>query len=210
MSTSEQVSLGAPPAGAEAAQARALAKRNAQRRAGFLRQILRWHWISAAICLIGMLLFAITGITLNHAGSIPATPRVTERTADLPADLLPLVQAAEAEEAAKKTPEGVSAVDTRKADGGTVGPKEGETPPAAEVPRRFYGSVELDATRLGRDASQIAEEVIQHLTALVGSTVRLTLEIEANIPSGAPDNVVRTVSENCRTLRFKTQGFEKE
>jgi hypothetical protein len=86
------------------AEARARAKRKAQRRAGFLRQILRWHWISAAICLIGMLLFAITGITLNHAGSIPATPRVTERTADLPADLLPLVQAAEAEEASLPPP----------------------------------------------------------------------------------------------------------
>lgn len=33
-----------------------------------------WHWISGAVCLIGMLLFAFTGITLNHAGDIPATP----------------------------------------------------------------------------------------------------------------------------------------
>lgn len=95
MSTSERV--GAPAAGHDAAEARARAKRQAQRRAGFLRQTLRWHWISAAICLIGMLLFAITGITLNHAGSIPATPRVMERTADLPPDLLPVLQTAEAE-----------------------------------------------------------------------------------------------------------------
>lgn len=34
--------------------------------------------------------------------------------------------------------------------------------------------------------------------------------VEAEIPSGAPDHVVRTVTENARTLRFKTQGFEKE
>jgi hypothetical protein len=45
---------------------------------------------------------------------------------------------------------------------------------------------------------------------LVGSNVRVALEIEASIPSGAPENAVRTVSENCRTLRFKTQGFEAE
>lgn len=96
MSTSERLGEVAAP---DAAEARARAKRQAQRRAGFLRQILRWHWISAAICLIGMLLFAITGITLNHAGSIPATPRVSERTAELPADLLTLAQAAEAQEA---------------------------------------------------------------------------------------------------------------
>ncbi len=97
MSTSER--LGEVAAAPDAAEARARAKRQAQRRAGFLRQILRWHWISAAICLIGMLLFAITGITLNHAGSIPATPRVSEQTAELPADLLALAQAAEAQEA---------------------------------------------------------------------------------------------------------------
>lgn len=102
MSTSERA--GASSTGHDVAEARARAKRQAQRRAGFLRQILRWHWISAAICLIGMLLFAITGITLNHAGSIPATPRVTERTADLPADLLALAQGAEADEAALPEP----------------------------------------------------------------------------------------------------------
>ena len=38
----------------------------------------------------------------------------------------------------------------------------------------------------------------------------VTLEIEAEIPSGVPDNVVRTVTENSRTLKFTSQGFEKE
>ncbi len=45
---------------------------------------------------------------------------------------------------------------------------------------------------------------------LVGSEVKVTLEIEANIPSGAPENVVRTVTENSRTLKFKDHGFEEE
>jgi hypothetical protein len=44
----------------------------------------------------------------------------------------------------------------------------------------------------------------------VGSSVRVTLEIEAGIPDGAPDNVVRTVTENSRTLKFTGSGFEKE
>lgn len=44
----------------------------------------RWHWISSALCLVGMLLFAFTGITLNHAAQIPATPRVDQGTAVLP------------------------------------------------------------------------------------------------------------------------------
>jgi hypothetical protein len=63
---------------------------------------------------------------------------------------------------------------------------------------------------VGRDAGKIAEEVIAHLVGLQGSTVQVTLEIEAEIPGGAPDNVVRTVTENSRTLKFTSQGFEGE
>jgi hypothetical protein len=94
--------------------------------------------------------------------------------------------------------------------------KPGETPhlPLAKAeppkPKRFHGSVELDPTRVGRDASRIADEVISHLSGLVGANVTVTLEIEAKIPDGAPENVVRTVTENSRTLKFKNQGFEKE
>ena len=42
------------------------------------RQARTWHWMSGAICLIGMLLFSLTGITLNHAHQIPAKPKVQE------------------------------------------------------------------------------------------------------------------------------------
>ena len=68
----------------------------------------------------------------------------------------------------------------------------------------------LDATRVGRDAGRVAEEVIAHLTGLVGAKVTVTLEVEAEIPSGASDQVVRIVTENSRTLKFTSQGFEKE
>jgi len=81
-------------------------------------------------------------------------------------------------------------------------------PPA--TPRRFHGSVTLDSTRVGRDAGRIADEVIAHLAGLVGATVTVTLEIEAEIPAGAPDHVVRTVTENSRTLKFTSHGFEVE
>jgi hypothetical protein len=46
-----------------------------------------WHWISAAICLAALLLFCITGITLNHASAITTTPRVIKKEAQLPASL---------------------------------------------------------------------------------------------------------------------------
>jgi uncharacterized protein len=67
---------------------RVRAKKKAQARAAFLRQTLRWHWISAAVCLIGMLLFAATGVTLNHADVIKAESRRTEQTATAPAPVL--------------------------------------------------------------------------------------------------------------------------
>lgn len=57
-------------------------------RAFWLKQLHSWHWISAAVSLIGLMLFAITGITLNHASQIPAEPLTMEANAVLPAPLL--------------------------------------------------------------------------------------------------------------------------
>jgi uncharacterized protein len=56
-------------------------------RGWWLKQLHTWHWVSAAISLVGMMLFAITGITLNHAASIPATPVVATRSGTLPPPL---------------------------------------------------------------------------------------------------------------------------
>ncbi|WP_115530857.1 PepSY-associated TM helix domain-containing protein [Xanthomonas campestris] len=61
----------------------------AQQRRGFwLRMLHQWHWISSAVCLIGMLLFTVTGLTLNHAARIEATPSTEHRTLTLPTALL--------------------------------------------------------------------------------------------------------------------------
>jgi uncharacterized protein len=59
-----------------------------KRRAFWLKHLHQWHWVSAAICLIALLLFSITGITLNHAAQIAAKPTVTTREEKLPAPLL--------------------------------------------------------------------------------------------------------------------------
>jgi len=90
---------------------------------------------------------------------------------------------------------------------GRTGPTE---PPAAAKPRRFHGAVTLDPTRVGRDAGRIAEEVIAHLVGLSGADVTVTLEIQARVPGGVPDSVVRIVTENGRTLKFSNQGFEED
>ncbi len=88
--------------------------------------------------------------------------------------------------------------------------KEKEVAPAEALKRHFHGSVTLDATRLSRNAGKVAEEVVQHLTGLVGARVEVVLEIHVEIPDGASDHVVRTVTENCRTLRFRDYGFEEK
>ena len=59
-----------------------------QRRGYWLRTLHQWHWISAAVCLVGMLLFSITGITLNHAAQIEGKPEVTTVHDTVPATLL--------------------------------------------------------------------------------------------------------------------------
>ena len=65
------------------------ADRSARQRRGYcLRTLHQWHWISAAICLVGTLLFAITGITLNHAAQIEAKPAVTHVDGKVPMALI--------------------------------------------------------------------------------------------------------------------------
>jgi predicted AAA+ superfamily ATPase len=92
------------------------------------------------------------------------------------------------------------------------GSEEKGTEAVAAVPprRRFHGSVALDPLRAGADAGRIVQEVLAHLTGLQGAEVRVTLEIEAQLPAGVPEQVERIVTENCRTLRFVTHGFERE
>jgi hypothetical protein len=88
--------------------------------------------------------------------------------------------------------------------------KKDEKEPRAPILRRFHGSVKLDPARIGRDAGRIAEEVIQHFINVPDCDIEVSLEINARIASGASDKVVRTISENCRTLKFREQGFETE
>jgi hypothetical protein len=97
-------------------------------------------------------------------------------------------------------------------NGGGGGAKPTPAGPGSEpkkVLRKFHAEVTIEGTRLSRDVDQIAAAVVQHLNGLVGSKVTVSLEIHADIPAGAADNVVRTVAENCRTLKFQNFGFEE-
>jgi hypothetical protein len=73
---------------------------------------------------------------------------------------------------------------------------------------RFFMSAKLDNTRVNRDVNNYVQEIIQHLTAVEGSEVELTLEVNVTVPDGIPPTTVRTVSENCRTLKVTDFGFD--
>ncbi|WP_137669608.1 hypothetical protein [Sphaerospermopsis reniformis] len=92
--------------------------------------------------------------------------------------------------------------------GYTIGEKEQKQP--QKQLRRFYGVVDLDPVRVSRDVNEISQEVLQHLTGLVDANVQITLEIQVQLSEPVPDHILRTVNENCRTLKFKTHSFEEE
>ncbi|MBW7893701.1 MAG: ATP-binding protein [Opitutaceae bacterium] len=106
----------------------------------------------------------------------------------------------------EKTPVGSGGGSSEPGGQGGAGP-DNPPPPSA---RRYHGTVVLDTMRVGRDASRIADEVIAHLSGQPGSEVTVRLEIEAKLPNGATDQLVRTITENGRTLKFESHGFEKE
>ena len=56
---------------------------SSRRRAYWLKTLHEWHWVSSALCLIGMVLFSVTGITLNHASQIETRPAITKKVATL-------------------------------------------------------------------------------------------------------------------------------
>ena len=116
--------------------------------------------------------------------------------------------------AKKETEKGSGAEKEKPKEGDrpSDGKKKGEEPLPLQParPKRFFGSVELSPTRLGKEAASIAEEIVAHLQGQPGAEVSVTLEIHATIPDGAPDNIVRTVTENARTLKFGSLGFEEE
>jgi predicted AAA+ superfamily ATPase len=73
----------------------------------------------------------------------------------------------------------------------------------------FYMSAQLDNTRINRDVQRLVEEIIAHLASVNGSQLEVTLEVNANAPNGLPQQTIRTVSENCRTLKVKDFGFDE-
>lgn len=100
------------------------------------------------------------------------------------------------------TPPGGSPTDT------PPGTQPDNRPKTAPSPTEFHGTVSLSATKLTPETARIAEGVLQHLASHLGASVDLTLDINVSLPTGFDPDTVRTVTENCVTLKFSEHGFE--
>jgi len=150
---------------------------------------------------IGLVAGGLPSVTMDSA-SVLVKPDAVQRQRD--------------EEAAKEKETvyipGEDEGEEKKVGDGGNGEETGVTPGQEQqkvVLRRFHGTVELDPTRLGRDAGRISDEVLIHLTGLVGAKAKIVLEIDVEVPNGVPEDKVRIISENCNTLKFKGHGFEE-
>jgi hypothetical protein len=83
--------------------------------------------------------------------------------------------------------------------------------PVPALPRntRFYMSAGLDNTRINRDVQRLVEEVISHLASDGSAQVEVSLEVNVTAKDGISPQTVRTVSENCRTLKVAAFGFDE-
>lgn len=86
------------------APVRSQPKKGKSPKAFWLKQLHTWHWVSSAISLIGLLLFAFTGITLNHAADVEGSPSTVEKSATLPPPLLKLIAPDDAPASKKPLP----------------------------------------------------------------------------------------------------------
>jgi predicted AAA+ superfamily ATPase len=147
---------------------------------------------------VGLVTGLIPAVTFDSV-SVLVKPNVAQAQKDK--------EALEAEQLQPTTPDSITGSQISETSTGTLPGLD--TAHHVVTIKRFHGSVELDPTRMGRDAGRIADEVLSHLTGIVGAKAKITLEIDIEVPTGIPDDKVRIVSENANTLKFKGHGFEE-
>jgi hypothetical protein len=160
------------------------------------------------------------GLAIPHQDTIG---QVTDQTLLVRPDLALAQREHElAERGSAQRPSGGEAESLRGEDGigaiaGGTGTPPGLTgqPGATERPTgpkntRFFGVARISPDRYARDLTRLSQEIIQHLAAPDGVDLEIRVEISARKPDGYPDDKVRNVTENARTLKFETYGFEDQ
>ena len=116
--------------------------------------------------------------------------------------------------AARQVSEAATTTDDPQADTANQqeSPRRGAAP--ADVSRvrnvRFFGVYNVDPERYGRDLTRLSQEILQQLSSVDGVVLSVSVEVHAESTAGFPDDKVRIVLENARTLRFEQSSFEDE
>ncbi len=74
--------------------------------------------------------------------------------------------------------------------------------------KSFYGSADINASTAKMRLVEIAGEIIAVLASDPNATVKISVEISADYPHGASDQIKRSVAENATNLNFKTKSWE--
>ena len=90
----------------------------------------------------------------------------------------------------------------------SAGPTPNSGTTAKDPKTRFYGTVALNPLLGKKEFADIVDEIVQQFTTKVGTTVHISVEIQAQSPTGFDETVQRTVKENCNSLHFSSFDFE--
>ncbi len=74
--------------------------------------------------------------------------------------------------------------------------------------KSFHGSADVASSAAKFRLVQIAEEIIAVLNGDPNASIKVTVEISADFPDGATDQVKRAVSENAKSLNFGSAEWE--
>jgi predicted AAA+ superfamily ATPase len=154
-----------------------------------------------------------TMVDVDHYRGLAFREPVTSVLTDDHAVLVrPEIAEHQKEEERRKREEHITPPPIGDTDGGNGGTgiiiPPAPPPPKSRLTTRYHGTVSVNPQRVNKDVSDLVNEIIQHLTSLTGTTVTIDIEISAERPAGFEDATIRTVSENCKTLKFKEHGFE--
>jgi len=99
--------------------------------------------------------------------------------------------------------------ETANNGGNAAGSSGGGYNDATEVlNRRFFMSADIDPVRVNKVVSTYVDEIVRYLMQVDGAEVTLKLEVEVDAQNGIPATTVRTISENCKTLKITNFGFD--
>ena len=113
-----------------------------------------------------------------------------------------------------------AAVPSDSSSGVSIGMSTGATVPPSPTPttgtasagaaksHSFHATADVSPTAAKMRLVQIAEEVISLLASDANANVRVTLEVSADFPSGASDQIKRAVNENCTSLGITSKSWE--